>query len=144
MVVRRKNQDAPQNIKRGLGRFMNCASFRHASLLIPHFFEKRFTKKKACIPAYFSYPKAGTPETLIVSDPPVMYSLLFYHMKSTKVTGNVADGSFFLRILENLSGFTVFHHFAKIEEGCLVSDTLCLLHVMGDHDDRVAFLELHG
>lgn len=38
------------------------------------------------IPDDPSYPKAGTPETLIVSDPPVKYSFLFYHMKSTKVT----------------------------------------------------------
>ena len=65
-------------------------------------------------------------------------------MKSTKVTGNVTNRSFFLRILENLSGFAVFDHFTKIEEGCLVSDTLCLLHVMGDHDDRIAFLELYS
>ena len=69
-------------------------------------------------------------------------------MKSTKVTGNVTDRPFFLRILENLSGFAVFDHFTKIEEGCFVSDTLCLLHVMGDHGSLIStspdFSEIEG
>ena len=67
-----------------------------------------------------------------------------YFTTSAEIAGNVTNGSFFLRIFENLLRISLFHHFAKVEEGGFISDTLGLLHVMGNHDHRVIFLQLHS
>ena len=61
----------------------------------------------------------------------------------SETSRNIILGRFFARIRKYLLRIIIFHHIAHIEEGCFVTDTRGLLHVVGDHDDGVLLLEFH-
>ena len=51
-------------------------------------------------------------------------------------------GCFFARIRKYLLRIIIFHHIAHIEEGCFVTDTRGLLHVVSDNNDGIFFFQL--
>ena len=55
---------------------------------------------------------------------------------------NIILGRFLARIRKYFLRIIIFHHIAHIEEGCLVTDTRGLLHVVGDNNDGIFFLQL--
>ena len=58
---------------------------------------------------------------------------------STKPPRNVIFCLLILRHGEDLLGLTELDHFTQQEEGGLVGDSCCLLHIMGYHDDSIIF-----
>ena len=62
--------------------------------------------------------------------------------ESTKATGDIILSLFILGIGENLRRFIILNQVAQQEEGRFITDARCLLHIMGDDDDGVVFLQL--
>ena len=55
---------------------------------------------------------------------------------------NIILGRFLARIRKYFLRIIIFHHIAHIEEGCLVTDTRGLLHVVGDNNNLSSYLFL--
>ena len=58
---------------------------------------------------------------IVISDSIVSYSVIV----SAEIAGYVTDGSFLLRVFENLLCIAVFYHFAKVEESGLIGTIRC-------------------
>ena len=61
--------------------------------------------------------------------------------RSAETAGNIVFRAFVLGMGKDFLGVAKLHHFPHQEEGDIVGNTGCLLHVVGDDDHGVFLLE---